>query len=89
MTEANQADTAAAGGAAPPAQQEKKTPTHLTVLILRAERVGNVDYAPGDTPKLAYDQAQHLIKRGGADADRNAVRQAKARQKQADEQDQE
>jgi hypothetical protein len=66
--------------AAPPPEKEK-TPSHLTVLILRDERVGEKDYKPGDTPKLTYAEAQRLIARGGADGDSGAVRAAQAQRK--------
>jgi hypothetical protein len=73
----------------PAAPSEKENiPSHLTVLILRDDRVGNTDYKPGDTPKLSYDEAQRLIKRGGADADSGAVKAARtARKAPADEQE--
>ncbi|SHK68722.1 hypothetical protein [Halomonas caseinilytica] len=60
---------------------EQKLPSHQTVLILRDERVGQNDYKPGDTPKLTYDRAQQLIKRGAADGDHGAIRAAQARRK--------
>ncbi|QFU01268.1 hypothetical protein FIU83_06410 [Halomonas sp. THAF5a] len=60
-----------------------KTPSHLTVLILRDERVGKKDFKPGDTPKLSYAEAQRLIKGGGADGDSGAIRAAQAQRKQA------
>ncbi len=66
-----------------PEKPDDKPPTHLTVLILRDERVGKQDYKPGDTPKLTYAEAQRLIARGGADGDSGAVRIAQAQRKQA------
>lgn len=64
-----------------PNKEQDPPPSHLTVLILRDERVGKKDYRPGDTPKLTYDEAQRLIKRGGADDDSAAVKAAQAQRK--------
>ncbi|RAH37416.1 hypothetical protein [Halomonas sp. SL1] len=68
----------------PPAKpDEKKAPSHLTVVILRDERVGKDDYKPLDTPKLPYDVARRLIDKGAADGHQSAVRAAQAQRKQA------
>lgn len=64
-----------------PEKPAEKPPSHLTVLILRDERVGKQDFKPGDTPKLTYAEAQRLIDRGGADGDSGAVRIAQAKRK--------
>lgn len=77
-TEQDAGTPAPATDTPPKEPNEEPPPSELTVLILRAERVGKTDYQPGATPTLPYDEAQRLIKRGGADANEKAVRAAKA-----------
>lgn len=77
------AEPAADADAAPPAppsdepEQDPEPSVDRAVLILRDETVVDVDYKPGDTPKLAAATADYLIARGAADDNPKAVAAAR------------
>lgn len=62
----------------PPADDEPEPPLpELTVLILRDETIGGIDYRPGDTPKLPGAEVEALVARKAGDINPNAIAAAR------------